>query len=114
MPSPDPTTLPRDGNSVPLQNTYKSVTSGVTTAVTAGTPIQLTTTPTPCKRVDVVSNVNNTGTVYIGGPNTLASTQTGAPLQSPGSSGTLFVNDVSSVWFDSTASGDKISYIYHE
>lgn len=107
-------TIPRDDNHVPLQGTYKVVTSGVTAGVTSGTAKQLTVTSTPCKRIDCVSADTNTGTVYMGGPTTLASTKTGVPLLSPGSSCTLYVNDVSLVWFDSTVSGDKISYIYHD
>lgn len=103
--------LPRDVNNVPLQGTYRAMTSGVKTVTTSGTPVQLLSSSTDCKRIDIVAQSGNTGIVYVGGSNTLASTQTGVPL-APLGSYTFFVNDVSIVYADSTASGDKVSFVY--
>jgi hypothetical protein len=99
-----------DGNHVPIES-YKSLTSGVQTVVTSGTPVQLLSSTTSCKRIDIVAQSGNSGIVYVGGSNTLASTQTGIPL-APLGSYTFYVTDVSIVYVDSTANGDKISFEY--
>ncbi len=110
---PQTTTLPRDSNGVPLQGTYRTITSGVQTVASAGTPIQLLSAKTECKRVDVVAQSGNAGICYIGGSTTLASTKTGIPL-TPLGSYTFYVTDVSLVYVDSTSSSDVVSFVYFD
>jgi hypothetical protein len=104
--------LVRDPNNMPVQNTYRTVTGGTVTISTSGTPVKLTASSTSMKRVDVVAGVNNSGTVYVGGSNTLASSKTGLPITSLGSA-PIYVNDLSSVYADSTSSGDTVSFVYY-
>lgn len=106
-------TLPRDDNQVPLQGTYKSITSGTKTVTTSGTAVPLVSSSTACKRVDVIADTGNAGTIYVGGSTTLASTITGVPLQPTGSY-TFYVTDLSKVYIDSTSSGDKVSFVYFD
>lgn len=110
---PQTITLPRDANGVPLQGTYKTLTSGTKTVTTSGTRVQLISTATECKRIDVVADSNNSGIIYVGGATTLASTITGIPL-TPTGSYTFYITDVSNVYIDSTASGDKVSFVYFD
>lgn len=104
-------TLPRDDNDVPLQGTYRNITSGVQTVTSSGTPVKLISASTECKRIDIVADSANSGIIYVGGANTLASTKTGIPL-TPTGSFTFYIIDVSSVWIDSTSSSDKVSFTY--
>lgn len=112
MTATDTISLPRDANGNPIQGTYRTLVSGLTTVAASGTPVQLTATSTVCKRIDIVAQFGNTGTVYVGDSSVLASTKQGMPL-TQGSSYTAYVNDISSIYVDSTTSGDKVSYIYY-
>lgn len=105
--------IPRDQNNIALQGVYNAITSGVKTVTTSGTPVQLSATSVGCKRVDIVAQSGNNGVCYVGGSNTLASTQTGVPI-TPLGSYTFFITDLSSVWVDSTVSGDKVSFVYFD
>jgi len=65
-------TMPRDGNSNPLVQTYKSVTSDRKTVSTAGTAEQLAS-DTACKRVDITAEPDNSGAyVVVGGSDVVA------------------------------------------
>lgn len=109
----DTTPLPRDTqNATAIQGTYRTLVSGVVTVATAGVPVQLKNTATPCKRIDIVALYGNSGTVYVADLNVLASTKQGMPL-TQGSSYTAYVYDLSLVYVDSTSSGDKVSYVYY-
>lgn len=108
----DTTPLAIGPNSVPLQQTYRTIVSGLKTITTSGTAVQLIIASTVCKRVDVVALYGNAGTVYVGDVNVLASTKQGMPL-TQGSSYTAYINDVSAVYVDSTSSADKVSFVYY-
>ncbi len=99
-------------DTTPIGTTFYKIVTGNKTITSAGTAVALLATTTPCKRVDVVAQFGNAGTIYVGDSAVLASTKTGMPLPQ-GSSYTVYLNDVSGVFVDSTSSNDKVSFIYY-
>lgn len=89
---------------------FGTLAGGTTTITTSGTAVVLKTNTT-CSRVVITAQDTNTGTVYVGASDVLASSKNGIPL-TPLSSITLDVSNTDLVYLDSTASGDKVSFIY--
>lgn len=79
---------------------------------TAGTPVALAASTT-CKRVVVVAETDNTGTIVVGGTGVVAAlgTRRGVPL-GPGDAFELDVDDLADVWIDSTVSTDGVTFTY--
>lgn len=108
--------LPRDDNGAILsQSTYRTITSARKTVTTAGTAVQLVSTSTLCKRLDVTALFSNTKNVALGGTTVSAvlSSEMGVQL-SPGSTYTFFVNDASKVWIDSLVNSEGVSFNYFQ
>lgn len=109
----DFTPLPRDENYTPIQGVYRNIGSGRQTVTTAGTPVQLLTSATECKRLDVTALYGNTDMVVVGGSGVVgaAGTRKGVPL-APGNTYTFYITDVSSVWLDSVVNGEGVTFNY--
>lgn len=105
--------LPKDDNSQTLQQTYTSVGNGRKTVAVHGTAVQLVSTSTACKRLDITAFQTNTKTIAVGSSSVLANpgTEQGVVLQ-PTETYTLFVTDLSFIWIDSEINGEGVSYTY--
>lgn len=107
---PDITPMPRGPNGEIVENTYRNVQSGSGTVTTAGTSVQLASSSTQAKILDINNPNTDTGAIlYIGG--TAVSSTKGIPLF-PASTYRLGVTDLSKVWVDASADGAKFSYNY--
>lgn len=106
-------TLPRDDNNQILTNVYKSITSDRKVVTTAGTRVQVSATSVACKRIDVMSETDNTGLIAVGNVAVVAAegTQKGIILQ-PGGSYTFYVTDLNLFYIDSTVNGEGITFNY--
>lgn len=82
---------------------------GSKNVTTAGTRVQLTSTPTPCRYVIVVALSTNTNSIYVGG-STIAAGR-GRPLVSLQAE-KIDINDVSKVYIDADTSGEGVTYTY--
>lgn len=107
------TGLPRDDNYVPLQGVFKNMASGNATVATAGVAVQLNSTPTQAKSLDITANYNNTDMVTVGGSGVVGALvgRKGVPLAS-GNTYTFKVTDLSQIWIDSVTSGDGVTFNY--
>jgi hypothetical protein len=85
---------------------------GVTTVTTAGTDVALAAS-TPCKRVTIMAQTDNTGVIAVGasGVDATVATGTGVLLQ-PGDAFELDVTNLASVYIDSTVNTDGVRYTY--
>jgi|CXWL01.1.fsa_nt_gi hypothetical protein len=81
---------------------------------TAGTAERLVAVNTPCGKVTIIAETNNTGKVAIGDSTVIATvlTRKGMPL-SPGASIDLEIEDLYQIWIDAEVSGDGVTFIYH-
>lgn len=96
------------GSAVSLSGS-NAIKGAVRNNVAAGTGLQISSTSYPCHEVTIIALRTNTGYVYIGGSD-VSSTVYGAELTA-GDSITLAVNDLNLVYFDTSVSGEGISYV---
>lgn len=88
-----------------------TIGDGQATVATAGTRFQLP--DVACSRVLIQAHPDNTGDMVVGGAAVVANSATRRGLALFSSQWSEFsVNNLSKLWIDSTASGDKINYIY--
>lgn len=92
---------------------WTSITSDRKIVTTAGTRVQFQTSATNCRKADITAELDNTGTVVVGGSGVIAAlaTRKGTPLE-PGDSVTVYINDLSLLYLDSVVSGDGVTYNY--
>jgi len=97
------------------QMSYAKINSGRKTVTTAGTRVQLTTSPTPCKHIEVKALPTNTRIVVVGGSDVVAAagSEVGIPLY-PGDSYKFMINDISKIYIDSIVNGEGVTYIYYD
>ncbi len=94
---------------------FGKIVSGFTDIPTAGTPVQLTATSTPCMGVWVGSDTGNVSIVYVGAEATVDGVegqQAGIAVEPAGNSIFVPVNDASLIWFDVNTSGDNATWAY--
>jgi len=92
-----------------------SVGQGSRTVTTAGTPVQLSASSVPCKRVRIQANASNTDVVAVGGSavSANASTRNGTWLFA--TQGEWFqVSNLNLLYLDAAVSGEKVSYYYEK
>lgn len=82
---------------------------GGATVATAGTAVQLSTTDTPCKKVEIYALATNTGNVFVGG--TTVSSARGAVLEQARSV-VLWIDNLNKIYVDAASSADGVSYVY--
>lgn len=90
-----------------------SFNDGRQTIPTAGTRIQLSTTPMTCKTV-VISALNaNKGTIVVGGETCVAevTAQRGTPLLA-GDTYPVQIDNLNKIYLDATYAGDGVTYSY--
>lgn len=94
-------------------------TDGTKTVATAGTRVQLATSPVSCISLTIQVLSTNAGTIWIGGNDVSASGGVGLALTqgvtppasayfSPAASNALY--STSSIWLDATNSGDGVTF----
>lgn len=93
---------------------------------TAGTPVQVTTTPTPCSSIRFEAVVANTGNVFVGTAGMKGSTLAGCvkQLQKPAAASPFLdylevcagdggnTLDASQFWIDAATNGDGVIVSY--
>lgn len=101
-----------------------SYTGGATTVTTAGTPVQLSTSPQKATILTIQAKSTNTGTIWVGGTTVSASGKIGVALGppttagQPGASvafnpqGNAAVYTLSEFWLDATVSGEGVTYAW--
>lgn len=90
-------------------NKVSSFGDGSRTVTTAGTRVQLSTSSVPCKWVEIVGKVANTGSIWVGG-STVAD-GSGLPLLGLQST-RIPVSNLNLVYLDSTVNGEGVTYVY--
>lgn len=90
-----------------------TLTDGIKTITTAGTPEQISTTSVPCEYVMVSPLTTNTGYVALGGSTVIATaTQMRGIALGTGHSPVLVpVDDLNKIYLDVEFAGQGISYI---
>jgi hypothetical protein len=94
-----------------FDNPGSDLVSGRAVVTTAGTAVQLTTTPRTIREVVITAETDNTGIVVVGDSAVVAAvaTRKGTPL-SAGDSFTVEVSDLANVFIDATVSTDGVTY----
>ena|SRR3990167_1156417 len=102
-----------DGNLVVPSGVSNSVGDGRQTVTTAGTRVQLSTSPVPCKKVTICAETDNTNFIVVGGATVVAAlaTRRGIPLN-PGDTIKLEVSNLNLVYIDSLADTEGVTYEY--
>jgi hypothetical protein len=101
--------LPIDENYKPIQGTYRNLSGGQGTVTTAGTAVQLISTQTQAKSVDI-KNTNSAANLIFGGSNVKYSTGNGITIP-PTFTYRINVSDLSNIWVDSDTNGATFSYV---
>jgi hypothetical protein len=89
-------------------STPSAVLNGQKTVTTAGTRVALVASTTSCSAVIIRALDTNTGIIYVG--NSSVSSSNGHRLL-PGESVGLSINDLSSIYLDSSVNGEGVSYL---
>ena len=92
-----------------------SFTAGTKTVSSAGTRVQVTTIPTPVRRIRFQAPPGNSGITYVGGSD-VASSVAGIEFSAAGGSETVDFTegrpgDLAEFYCDSASDGDKIHYM---
>lgn len=95
-----------------LENPASAVSDGRKVVATAGTAERLVSAPTKARSVAITAETNNTGVVVVGGSTVVAAeaTRRGFPLAA-GASVSFDVNDLYSVFLDTTVNGDGVTFV---
>lgn len=109
----DITPLPRDDNQVPLQNTYRTMSSQRKT-ITASTTAEAISS-LECKRVDLQALLSNTNNIAVGGTTTEATvgSEKGVVLAA-GDTYTFYVDSCNDVYVDVITDGEGVSFNYFQ
>ena len=111
------------GSGVILQGAYYSsgigsmfgkIVDGTTTITTAGTPVQITATSTPCVGVYIGGDTGNASVIYVGSSTVdgIQGQQRGISVEPAGNSIFIPVNNLNLLYVDSNTNGDKVSWAY--
>lgn len=104
-------TLSKQRNSVETQEIVAdTIGDGSQTVTTAGTRVQLTSTVTPCRLVNIFAKAGNTGNIFVGG-STVSSTR-GMVLEQARSTDWFPIDDLSKIYIDAAISSDGVQYAY--
>ena len=104
-------TLSKQRNSVETQEIVAdTIGDGSQTVTTAGTRVQLTTTATPCRLVNIFAKAGNTGNIFVGG--STVSSARGIVLEQARSTDWFPIDDLSKVYIDAATNGDGVQYAF--
>lgn len=94
--------------------TFPNIRDGRKVVAAAGTAERLVAVNTPCRKVTIMAEIDNAGYVVVGDSTVVATilTRRGIPL-SPGTSITLDIQDLYTVYVDAETSGEGVTFIYH-
>lgn len=93
-----------------ITNTFPNIKGIASVTVpTPGTAVPLTSSNTPCKRVELQAKTGNTGTIYIGASD--VSSTKGIQL-AKGQIYTLHIEDLIQLWIDASNANDGVTGIY--
>ena len=89
-----------------------TIGDGRKTVATAGTREALAVS-TPCKKVDITAETDNTGIIVVGGSTVVAAlaTRRGIPLYA-GDTYSFEIDNLADIYIDTTVSGDGCTYTY--
>ena len=98
---------------LPVDQIYSGISNGRKVVTTAGTAVTLASSTT-CRKVDITAETDNTGVIVVGGSTVVAAlaTRQGTPLNA-GDTLSVFITNLSSVYLDSTVSGDGVTFTYY-
>jgi len=85
---------------------------GVTTVTTAGTDVALAAS-TPCKKVDIQAQTDNTSAIAVGGSGVDATVATGTGIfLNPGDVYSLEIDNLADIFIDSLVSGEGVRFSF--
>ena len=88
---------------------HSSITGGKNSTV--GTSAErITASGTPCKHVDIMAHIDNTGIIYVGG--STVSNNTGIALYA-GDVYSVDIDDVSDIYVIASVDGEDVAYVYY-
>ncbi len=97
-----------------MHESYPNVRDGRKTVTTAGTRVQLSTTNTICRKIEIQALSANTNYVFVGDITVVAATGSERGIRlAPGAVITMYVQDLYSLYLDSRVSGEGVSYVYY-
>lgn len=87
--------------------------SGRKTVAAAGTAEPLVASSTPCEKVDIQAELDNTGAIVVGGSGVIAAADTrkGVALNA-GNSYCIEIDDVAKIYIDATVNGEGATFNY--
>ena len=96
-----------------FKHSNTGINDGRKEVAVAGTAETLTTSSTPCTKVNIMAEKNNTGIIVVGGSSVVAveATRTGIPLDA-GQSHTIEIDDLVKIYLDTTVSTDGVTFNY--
>lgn len=108
------TLVDSSGNPVNPSGSYSGIVSGTKTVTTAGTPVQITATPTPMKGVWLSGDTIVGILLYVGDSSVVASVsgQRGICIIPGNDPVFVTINDLSLLWVDAASNGGKLAYAY--
>lgn len=108
-------TVAPPGASLPPMNGFDTIADGNKDVTVAGTREPLVGSATPCKKVDIQANGDNTDVIVIGANTCVAALagRRGIPLLAF-STYTLMVEDLADVNIDAVVSGEGCTFVYYE
>lgn len=91
------------------------IQDGRTVVATAGTAVQISTTSTPCRRITIQAETNNTGNIAVGASTVVAAVATArGVILAAGDAVDVYINNLDKVYIDSTVNGDGVTYTYYK
>lgn len=96
-----------------METSYANLGTGRKTVAAAGTAERLVAANTPCKKVIITAETDNTNPVVVGDSSVIAAlaTRKGTPLAA-GASVTLYVEDLYSIFIDAVTNTEGVTFTY--
>ena len=93
---------------------FGKIVDGSTDIPTAGTPVRLTATSTPCAGVWVSGDTGNSSVIYVGSSTVdgVQGQQRGISVEPAGNAIFIPVNNANLIYFDANTSGDNAVWAY--
>ena len=93
---------------VPDASRHSTIGHGKNDAV--GTSVEALTTSTPCKHVDIMAAIANTGIIYVGGEEVAANT--GIALY-PGDVYSVDIDDLADIYVIASVNNEDVQWVYY-
>ena len=99
---------------VKTQHNITGIADGRKVVAVAGTAETLVAGSTPCKKVNITAEVDNTLAVVVGGSTVVAAlaTRRGIPLLPGESTGWFEIDDLLDIYLNAIVAGEGVTYIY--